>query len=371
METSKPNIRKLFYQYCIKNEWQNAKQLLANQKNQIHVLSVFYEKATQELFEDLFCHFPIFNKKQFLQKIFMKCRKNNDIATVQYIHYRFKYSFFICNKKQWKQNAKRKHPIISHFHLQNITILYKKKYNKKIFSALFILVLEKMQKEKHKKKYQKMQNLLFAKIIKNICHTFICTNGFSNVSWIIAHNNHLNIRWNNCFLNVCENGKLKNAKWILENHPQKISDNCFADSLRYSFENGYLDVGKWIISLVGPKFLFTKNHLIFKNCCKYEQWNIVDWLCCHFSDYYFALFFGEFLAEWFVKIRTEKTVIYFEKKYCQICDVNCGLIVAEIETDCHHTFCSECITKAFSLKSKCPCCRLNLKENMFAKIIFV
>ena len=388
MTPIKPNFRNLFYFLCKHNEWEKARYLFEIVFKQIKTLQIaflskFCRESTIQQFEFLFCHFPIFNKKQYLQKILLQCCKNNNFDAFQHIYWRFYYSFHFCNRKQWKFNLiKKQHPILSHFNVQNLNNL-NHKCSKKIFSILFNMILRKMKIQKRYEQQQKnritMQNHLFANITRNYCHYLISTKNYLRVEWMMDKNILMNIHWNNCFVNVCNDGFINNAKWIYDKVSQKISKKCLVKSMRYGCYNDFLEIDfleivKWIFSLVGTETLFARNHLIFRDCCKYKSLTVLDWLCFQFPNYYFATIVNGSLQNWFVKLQLNTEDILCSKNeinYCQICDVNTQTDIADVRTNCGHFFCYNCITLAFTMKKNCPYCRVNLEPNMFAKIKYV
>jgi hypothetical protein len=383
MTPIKPNFSKLFHFLCKNNEWEKARCLFEIVSKQIKTfqiafLSKFCRKASIRQFELFFCHFPFFNKKQYLQKILFQCCKNNHFDTFQYIYWRFYYSFHFCNKKQWQlQSQTKQHFILSHFTIQNLNNL-NHKCSKKIFSLLFKIILRKMKIQKQKERQQTnriiMQNHLFANIIRNFCHFLISTKNYLRVDWMMEKNKSMVIHWNKCFVNVCEEGFINNAKWIYEKMSQKISKKCLGKALRYGCYNEFLEIVKWIFPLVGTEVLFARNHFLFRNCCKYKNLTVLEWLCCQFPNHYFATIVNGSLQNWFIKLQLSMDDVLCSKNeinYCQICDVNTQTIVADVRTGCGHFFCYNCITLAFTIKKNCPYCRVDLEQNMFAKINYV
>lgn len=198
-------------------------------------------------------------------------------------------------------------------------------------------------------------------------HTFSssCENGHLEVAkFLLKVNPSIDISEDDeyPFRFACENGHLEVAKWLYSVKPTiDISiDNEYA--FKYACKNGHLEVVKWLIKIKPLINITSENHYAFRYACQKGHLEVAKFLSSINKNYkidiskdtiqYYIL---KNIPIDFTK-KIDINTIDKDSRECPICYEN----VVNIQTQCKHNYCKDCIQIYYNKNNNCPCCRTNL-----------
>ena len=125
-------------------------------------------------------------------------------------------------------------------------------------------------------------------------------------------------------------------------------------------ENGYLEVAQWLFQMKPNIDIFSRNKEAFRSARKNGHLEIVEWLL----DIKPSMCYINITSTIKIPLKITAAVEKNEHDICCICYEYC-----EIETQCNHSFCKECIAKWINKNMmSCPICRQSM-ENGFNIIL--
>jgi len=123
-----------------------------------------------------------------------------------------------------------------------------------------------------------------------------------------------------------------------------------------------LEVAQWFLSIKPTIDISAKNEYAFRYACEKGHLEVAQWLQSLNPDkYYFTVEHGK-ITNWEVRvslpIHPSETIslqeVPEEDRICVICQET----QVEIQTNCSHKFCNECIQKWYNAdRQSCPYCR--------------
>lgn len=168
------------------------------------------------------------------------------------------------------------------------------------------------------------------------------------------------------FCNACKGGQIEVAQWLLSLKPNiNISVNNespFTTSCYY----GYLKMAQWLLTIKPDIDISANNNIAFVSACKNKHIDVALWLRDLKPEKYELIVKNNAIISYNVKqslpILYDISIISDEENnICPICyDEN---KICEVQTNCGHNFCTECITMHYNISFKnsnkciCPCCR--------------
>jgi ankyrin repeat protein len=193
----------------------------------------------------------------------------------------------------------------------------------------------------------------------------VCFYGHLNVAkWLYEINPRINISEDDeyIFRNACLKGHLDIAKWLLEISPTiDISiNNEFA--FRGACVNGHLEVVKWLLEISPTINIGACREEAFRRSCEMRHLELVKWFhSLNPKKYNFEQNpDGSIicLINKNINIKITQTMSKEEKEVCNICYDK----LEEINTNCGHSFCNDCINHYCNIlqKKSCPYCRQNI-----------
>lgn len=202
------------------------------------------------------------------------------------------------------------------------------------------------------------------------------------------------------FGDACSRGRLEVAKWLYKIcKNMDIPMNNLSVTFRVTCSRGHLEVAKWLYE-IEPNILDYDTGFTFILVCKhYRHLELVKWLYNLRPNECECIIENEFekvceedleLAKWFHQLNPSKYYIKIENNRIldykiiktieykhEICKerkeecVICYDKLEEINTDCGHSFCTDCIKKWYKnngrINAKCPYCRKKIEY--FIKVV--
>lgn len=229
-----------------------------------------------------------------------------------------------------------------------------------------------------------MRNMIYA----NNDFDFIsaCKDGNLNVAKNI-YKNEPNINISACdefaFRLACRNGHLNISTWLYEiNHNINVSAKD-EYAFRYACQNGHLEIAKWLYQINDNINISVLNEYAFRAACTNRHFYIAIWLYQIKPNININVINRAILIEWIhvdklpyymvnsddeydLKIPNYLTsnlyieeridIILTESIICSICINN----NVNIQTNCSHYFCLDCISEWYTTNKECPHCRQNI-----------
>lgn len=206
------------------------------------------------------------------------------------------------------------------------------------------------------------------------------------VEWIYSINPNVNNKIiNKAFANSCYNGLKNIAQWLYSirpnisflseynyySHPNviqwiyQINSEIVIANINSGFDQaitaGNIQVVQWIYSLKPYLVVPTKNWDPFVTACYYGYVEIAKWLCTLNNCYHLIVEANQIISYWTelpLPINPEKFILIssidLQDQTCPICWHR----VVELQTNCIHSFCTECITYCYkNTNINCAYCR--------------
>jgi ankyrin repeat protein len=249
--------------------------------------------------------------------------------------------------------------------------------------------------------------LYIAKYLYGICpginvsvdnnHVFrtACANGHLVIAkWLYEINPYIDdISWKYAFINGCTNGHLNVVEWLRLSNPgipNCVNDDTFIIACKYGHlniakylydlnpdinisaeneyafviacGNGHLNVAEWLYLIKPDINISASNDRAFRLACGNNQLNVVRWLSTFNPSKYDYKIVNDKIVSWSnrknITINQTKQIFMTELIKCPICtieDIN-------IQTNCEHSYCLECITEWHNKSNTCPYCRQKMTD---------
>ena len=127
---------------------------------------------------------------------------------------------------------------------------------------------------------------------------------------------------------------------------------------RWACENGHLHVAKWLLQIKPNINISAKNEHAFRWACKNGRIHVARWLSTLNSSYQVQIRNNNIISYHIKKqLPIDKTTIIsinnIEDTVCPICYEK----PINLQSNCKHSYCTECIQKHYKNHSSCPYCR--------------
>jgi hypothetical protein len=159
------------------------------------------------------------------------------------------------------------------------------------------------------------------------------------------------------FKYACLNGHLNVSKWLYEIKPD-INIGAEIDyAFSYACKRGNLSVAQWLYQIKPDINICAENDEAFRYTCEYGNLVVAQWLCDLLPSKYHIEILNDRIINWYIKkiiiIDQTKNIHMNELTKCPICDES----DINVQTNCAHLYCLDCINKWYNKSSKCPMCR--------------
>jgi hypothetical protein len=122
-----------------------------------------------------------------------------------------------------------------------------------------------------------------------------------------------------------------------------------------------LNIAKWLYEICPTINISVSSNYPFRYACGNGDIDMAIWLC-QLNPLYYIEIKDDDIVCWHIKkpiiINQTKNIILAESMKCSICidkDVN-------IQTNCEHSYCLDCITEWHNKSDCCPYCRQQLTD---------
>lgn len=189
-------------------------------------------------------------------------------------------------------------------------------------------------------------------VLASICK---CDNiyTFDMIYHLIRHD----IRLVTCsFAMSCFNNSISVSKYIYDNYDidKFIIENILKDIISSGYITYYnLDIICWMSSTIDFDLRYEK-HRLFKECCKFNIIDIVEWLTNKYNCYSYTTLY-DIIVDYKILI-DQITYDFNDEQECSIC-----LSISDSITNCDHYFCKDCINRWYNKNITCPLCREEIK----------
>ena len=217
----------------------------------------------------------------------------------------------------------------------------------------------------------------------------ICCNGQLEIAkWLLLIKPDINVSDFDeyAFRFACMNGHLSVAQWLMEIKPNinVLAQAGFA--FVYSCVKGHLNVAQWLLSLMSNYLSYVR--MAFINVCRTNKTTVIPWLldiayplgasddidhafeyACEHQHVNVAQLLSNYCGERLVLNVQHGIIVEYSINLIQIaneitvdvneldsCPVCCENIV-NVQTNCKHQFCESCIRTCLKQKHTCPYCR--------------
>lgn len=155
----------------------------------------------------------------------------------------------------------------------------------------------------------------------------------------------------------CFNNSISISKYIYDDYDidKFIVENILKDIISSGYVTYYnLDIICWMSSIIDFDLRYDK-HKLFKECCKFNVIDIVEWLTTKYNCYSYTTLYDIIVN---YKILIDQITYDFNEddQECSIC-----LSTSNSITNCDHYFCKDCINKWYNKNTTCPLCREEIK----------
>ena len=227
-----------------------------------------------------------------------------------------------------------------------------------------------------------------------------CSCGSLKVAkWLLEIHSTINISAET-FRVVCGNDYLDIAKWLLEITPT-IDISICEDAFRLACRCGSLKVAKWLLEIHSTINISADNEYAFRAACFYDYLPVINWLlhikpnidirinddeafrdACENGAREVAKLLRSINPNYKFKYNKDGSISYkitkhlpmhseiiyiddttHEDRECMICKER----HINLQTNCKHNFCTECICEWYMLHNTCPYCRVDI--NVFKTVI--
>jgi hypothetical protein len=192
-----------------------------------------------------------------------------------------------------------------------------------------------------------------------------CSGGHLNVAkWLYEICPTINISAENnyAFKYTCFRGHLNIAKWLYLIKPDIDISADDEYVFKIACNNGNLNVAKWLCEICPDIDISSCNELAFRTACYYEHLDMVQWLCELNPKKYYVKISGNKIIDWYIR----KTIITNQTKQIHILEsIKCPICMDEdvqIQTNCEHSYCLDCITEWYNKSNSCPYCRQQIND---------
>lgn len=200
----------------------------------------------------------------------------------------------------------------------------------------------------------------------NKAFIYSCMYGYYDVAeWLYSLKPDIKINFEEYSLhgNICQRGYLDIAKLVF-----KVKPELFTRQFNYGFRvacgNGHVEFAKWLLTVCTDRDLGSFD-CVFEKTCKKGYLEISQILCSLNPKYTIVIQDNKIVSYNIFKfcinssLKIQLKSIDLENKTCPICyetQVN-------IQTNCKHNFCKDCISKYCELNNcYCPYCRIRLTD---------
>jgi hypothetical protein len=200
-----------------------------------------------------------------------------------------------------------------------------------------------------------------------------CINGHLQVAqWLYPIKPTLDISQydEEAFRMACYNGHLEMAQWLYQIKPTLDISQYDEDAFRSACYNDHLQVAQWMYQIKPTLDISAKNDEAFRDACEYKHIQVALWLQTILPERYIVDFYTEYDFEYSINqpVKIEQIINVNTLDTCPICYEN----PCAIQTNCNHSFCTNCITKWINTDhSQCPCCREDISDAVFYQLQLV
>lgn len=193
--------------------------------------------------------------------------------------------------------------------------------------------------------------------------------------WILSmkHDLKTSAEFEEAYLLSCCRGQLNVSRWLLSVNTKMNTCVVAQAAFRYACHGGSLEMAQWLLSMKPDIDIFANDHNAFRGACVLGHLAVAKWLCDMNPDVYYVVLDAEngmYICEWGVwpLLPIHPTTVSLqnikeETRTCLVCQEK----RAELQSQCKHNYCVECIRTWMSKSNNsCPYCRSDLVE--FIKI---
>jgi hypothetical protein len=202
-------------------------------------------------------------------------------------------------------------------------------------------------------------------VIPNIQEEFLlisCNCNVEEAKWLLSMYHHDTILFKQFgigFYKACFYGHLELAKWLFEITPAIVIAVHCDIAFRTTCERGHLELAKWLLELNPDMKAYCDES--FRNACEEGHLELAEWFQSLNPDKYIILDderkdkFKFIPYKIIQQLTIQNTIVKKEKEKCTICSD----YLEEINTNCGHIFCKDCITHYYLDldNNSCPYCR--------------
>jgi hypothetical protein len=203
--------------------------------------------------------------------------------------------------------------------------------------------------------------------LNEVAFRLACKYGNLDVAqWLYEIKPNINIgaNYDHAFRYACKNNHLNVAQWLCQIKPEIYISGMHVVAFLETCYHGNLDVAQWLYE-IRPNINIGFCDDAFKLACERSHLHIAQWLCNLHLRYHFEIH-DYHIINWQIipiPIDESKNIYITEMCLCPICNDS----KSNIQTNCSHSYCLDCIKIWYKKSSKCPMCRQQI-TNMYVLI---